>query len=416
MKVLYSTRLFSGLESSFINGIWKPTGVPTIYRVIETLDNKYDMKFIFSAKDNGNGHFSSWHCKKDLEFSIVGLKHPIKILSGVNIFPPWLPRKVLMIFRDIRQLIKVIIEIIKFKPDVIYCDHANTLVAAVMARYQRNIPVVFRVMGVYPFMRSALSSTKIIHKIYRWAYSSPFALVICTQDGSGVEPWLDNAINNNTKIEVLLNGVDEITLPDILDDRLKLVSKKKDIIIFVGKLERYKGCYEFVESVLLILEKEMDKAHALIIGTGSEERQLKKLVENSGHLNCFTFIDRLPHEQIAAAHKISEIYVSMNHLGNLSNANLEAIQSDSCMVIPDPQPETGVDVVTSNLLGESVIKTPINNANKLSEVLNYLINHNGERVKLSQAVNVIKKDFLWSWNRRIELEVKLLENLVRINT
>jgi hypothetical protein len=106
----------------------------------------------------------------------------------------------------------------------------------------------------------------------------------------------------------------------------------------------------------------------------------------------------------------------MNHLGNLSNANLEAIQSDSCMVIPDPQPETGVDVVTSNLLGESVIKTPINNANKLSEVLNYLINHNGERVKLSQAVNVIKKDFLWSWNRRIELEVKLLENLVRINT
>ena len=52
MKILYSTRLFSGLESSFINKKWNPTGVPTIYKLIEELDKKHDTKFIFSAKDS----------------------------------------------------------------------------------------------------------------------------------------------------------------------------------------------------------------------------------------------------------------------------------------------------------------------------------------------------------------------------
>ena len=42
MKILYVTRLFSGLESSFINGTWDPTGVPTIYKVIKELDEKYE--------------------------------------------------------------------------------------------------------------------------------------------------------------------------------------------------------------------------------------------------------------------------------------------------------------------------------------------------------------------------------------
>ena len=37
------------------------------------------------------------------------------------------------------------------------------------------------------------------------------------------------------------------------------------------------------------------------------------------------------------AHKLCDIYVSMNHFGNLSNANLEAINANDCMIIPSPQ-------------------------------------------------------------------------------
>ena len=413
MKVLYVARLFSGLETSFINKIWLPTGVPTIYKIIEELDKNYETKFLFSVKDSGNGYSSSWKERKDSVFNISGLKQSIHVLSGIEFFPTWISRKFAMIFRDLRQAFVIIIEVIRFKPDIIYCDHANVIVAAILSRYQNSIPVVFRAMGVYPFMRAAPTRANIIHRIYNWAYHSPFDFVICTQDGSGVEPWLNNVLRNGVKNEVLLNGVDKKLIPDVIDERLQLLSKKKNIILFIGKLERDKGCYEFEESILLMLNKKPDEVHGLVIGTGSEERNLKELVKRYNCMDGFTFIDRLPHKQIAAAHKISEIYVSMNHLGNLSNANLEAIQSNDCMVIPYNQPDTGIDVVTNKLLEGVVVNAPIEDPDKLSAVLRDLIYFKNKRLSLSESINIRKKQFLWSWKDRIAVEMNLLENLVK---
>ena len=48
-KILYLTRFFNGLHNSFIDGVWKPDGVPTIYKMIEGLDkSEYEVEFIFS--------------------------------------------------------------------------------------------------------------------------------------------------------------------------------------------------------------------------------------------------------------------------------------------------------------------------------------------------------------------------------
>ena len=414
MKILYATRLFSGLESSFISGVWDPTGVPTIYKVIEELDRNYETRFIFSAKDSRDGYLSRWNNKKDFMTTISGLNQSIYILSGINFFPTWVARKIAVALRDIRQALIIIISTIKFKPDIIYCDHANIIVAAFLARYQKHTPVVFRAMGIYPFMRKSLTSKNIIHRIYRWSYRSPFSLVICTQDGSGVELWLDQALCTGVESKVLLNGINDTNFPNIpLDVRLNLLPENKIIILFVGKLERYKGCYEFVESIILLIKMEFDKVHALVVGTGSEKYSLNKLVVGSHCKTNFTFIDRLPHEQIIVAHQRSDIYVSMNHLGNLSNANLEAIQSNDCMVIPEPQIDTGIDVITSQLLDGVVVKVPINSPDKLSEVLSELIGSVDKRDTMSRAINIRKKKFLWSWKERIKIETELLESTIK---
>ena len=401
MKVLYATRLFSGLETSFKSGVWLPTGVPTIYKLIEELDKKHKIRFIFSVKDNGNGYFSSWDKRKDCVCKVLGLSHSVSILVGIKLFPSWFNRKIAMIMRDIRQTLIIIREVIIFKPDIIYCDHASIISAAVLSRCQRRIPVVFRAMGVYPFMRESLSPSNIIHRVYRWAYKSPFSLVVCTQDGSGVELWLDNALHYKVKRKVLINGTDDVICPSVLDTRLKILLKEKNVILFVGKLERYKGCYEFIESIVLLLEKKNIQVHALVIGTGSEQEKLKKMVRESNNLDHFTFIDRM----------ISEIYVSMNHLGNLSNANLEAIKLDDCMIMPFPQPDIGIDVITSKLLKDSVVYVAINNPSQLANKLFDLINSNRKRLKMSKSVSIKKQDFLWSWDERISVEISLLESL-----
>ena len=105
----------------------------------------------------------------------------------------------------------------------------------------------------------------------------------------------------------------------------------------------------------------------------------------------------------------------MNHLGNLSNSNLEAIQHNDCMVIPVSQPKIGVDVVTNRLLDDAVVNVPIQNPIELSKALNILINSKDKRDMLSKSVNFKKRDFLWSWEERIKVEINLLENLAKAN-
>jgi hypothetical protein len=413
MKILYVTRLFSGLEDSFSTKIWNPSGVPTIYRVIEEIDKHHTPCFLFIAKDNGQGYFSLWNESTDKEIVVSGLNHNVRIITGINFFPAWLGRRLNMILREIRQFIFVMLEIIKFKPDLVYCDHANVFIGGILSRIQSRIPVVFRVMGVDGFMRQCLTPDNFIQKAYRWAYKSPFDIVLCTQDGSGVELWMNSVLQHNVRREVLLNGIDVITLPRIIDKRLLDIPNEKTVILFIGKLEVYKGCYEFVQSVLLLLRGGYNNIHALIIGIGNEEQSLKNLIETKGANGYFTFINGLPHEQISVAHSISDIYVSMNHFGNLSNVNLEAIQSNDCIIIPKQQVD--IDIVTNSLLKGGVVTVSIQDPEGLSNALMGLIDSKEKRAEMSYAISIIKKDFLWSWQERIDREMRLLQSVVSSN-
>ena len=84
MKILYATRLFSGLERSFIDKKWNPIGVPTIYKIIEELDKSHNVKFIFSAKDWSNRWLLSWNSSRDKVISVEGLNRKIKILRELK--------------------------------------------------------------------------------------------------------------------------------------------------------------------------------------------------------------------------------------------------------------------------------------------------------------------------------------------
>ena len=410
MKILYVTRLFSGLEDSFLAQTWNPSGVPTIYRIIEEIDRRHTPYFLFTAKDNGLGCFSSWDKTKDKEIAISGLKHNVNVITGVNFFPAWLGRKFRMVLREMRQFFSIIIKINRFKPDIIYCDHANVLIGSVLSRMQSRIHVVFRVMGVDGFMRQCLTPDNFIQRIYKWAYKSPFSLVLCTQDGSGVETWANSALLHNVRREILLNGIDIISPSPVTDKRLLKVPDEKIVILFVGKLEKYKGCYEFVQSILLLLKENYNNVHALMIGTGSEEPSLRKLIKKNNLNNYFTFISRLPHSQIFSAHSMSDIYVSMNHFGNLSNANLEAIQSNDCMIIPKPQAD--IDIVTNDLLKGGVVNVPTQDPISLSNAIIDLMDSKKKRLDMSHAISIIKQDFLWSWRDRIDREMDLLQSTI----
>ena len=76
------------------------------------------------------------------------------------------------------------------------------------------------------------------------------------------------------------------------------------------------------------------KVHALIIGAGELSGELDQQIKINNIENDVTIISHLPHSKIMEAYKISDVYVSLNRLGNLSVANLEAMKSGMCVVFP----------------------------------------------------------------------------------
>ena len=71
-----------------------------------------------------------------------------------------------------------------------------------------------------------------------------------------------------------------------------------------------------------------------IIGFGSLREKLISKVRKKNLNKKFRFIERLPHKNVFPILKNTDIYISLNRAGNISNANLEAIAACCCIIIP----------------------------------------------------------------------------------
>ncbi|MFC1824750.1 glycosyltransferase family 4 protein [Thermodesulfobacteriota bacterium] len=394
-----------------IDGIWRPTGVPAVYKLIEGFEERnIEIKLVFTCKD----YEYHWKKTKDETLRIHGLKTKITVLAG-GLFFTWGPRIIKGYLREIRQTY-LILKIFKtFKPDIIYFDRANFIPAAFFARFF-STRVVIRMMGVgTSFLRKAISGRNIKHFILRWAFRSPFSFVICTQDGSGAESWLHQILPTKVPRAFMFNGVDYNAKERTVNTNFADLPKDRTIVLFVGRLEKLKGCEEFLEGFLFALKNDREHLHALIVGGGSLSGKLHQMVEERCISNSVTFMGELPHDQIIGALLRSDIYVSLNRGGNLSNTNLEAMRAGCCMIIPASQPDRGIDIVTDEMIpNDAVFRIPgPDDTVALSEAILYFHRNKEEGVARGQAISEIAKSLIPSWDDRISKELNILESLIR---
>ncbi len=410
MKILFALRLYSGLENSVINEKWQPNGIPTIYKLLESIDKKHDIKVLLMHKIPNEMQYSKYKENHNKTILFKEFKGSFEVISSIYSNEHRLNK-----YKRIREEFfhfKVILKyIIKEKPDLIYIDNANIWSAGLIARIQSS-PVVFRLLGIYPYI-TKLSQNKLnfSQRVLKWLFKAPFSLVINTNDGSGKSAHIKKLLKKNTNYHLLLNGVD---IPKLQKNQIvnKInISETKLVCLFISKLETYKGCLIFVDAMIQAMQKGIE-LHAIIIGEGSQKKNIEILIQKEDMSNNFSILGNIPHNDIFYYHSISNIYVSLNQLGNMSNTNLEAIKFGQVVIFP-----RSLDNETDNedikLFGEKNIlwiKNPYDRAGLIFHLEKINNNRSLLTSYKSQILSISK--LLPSWKERINKEVSLLEGVV----
>lgn len=407
MRILYAVSLFSGLKRSFRQGVWEPTGAPTIYKVIERLDScEEEVDFVFSAKERDEEHISGAR-----RIEVKGLRSPVWILPyGIRAGRFGLGR----LFRELRQAMFLLRLHRHRRYDLCYFNNGNLVVAGIFA-YLRISRVVLRIMGVYPVMKRVASAPKGIGDwVERLAYRAPYSHVICSQDGSGGEWFLERALKEGVPRDLWINGVDweEKGRYGSQTIRLELGLGPGRVILFLGKLERAKGCLEFLDAIIRLAQVRRD-FQAVMVGRGPETETINRLVAGSGLIKNIRTVPFVPHKDIWKWYKAADIYVSLNKLGGLSNANLEAMRYGTCMVMLQSDAEDHIDEATDDLLGDGcVVKiSREHTVDNLVEALTNLLDHPDMIAATSQKAKMAACDLIPTWESRIEKEIQCLKRI-----
>jgi hypothetical protein len=111
----------------------------------------------------------------------------------------------------------------------------------------------------------------------------------------------------------------------------------------------------------------------------------------------------------------ADVYASLNHLGNLSNANLEAIAAGTCMIILDADPQTHTDTETTRLIpDDAALRVGREEmAGNLAQALESLLDEPGKIDSYAAAASRLGKELLQPWDQRIEKEIDLICHLAK---
>lgn len=123
---------------------------------------------------------------------------------------------------------------------------------------------------------------------------------------------------------------------DEVYDKFNLPRNKK-IISYIGRVDAEKHISVVIEA-FRILRQDLSDIHLMIVGGGTDEEHLARLVYQYGLEDYVTFTGRVTDEEIVALHKVGTVYVMPSPAELQSIATLEAMASGQPIVAVDAGP------------------------------------------------------------------------------
>ena len=210
--------------------------------------------------------------------------------------------------------------------------------------------VVLRLMGVQSHHRD-IAAGKL--PFFRWLMHSPFAHVVCTEDGSDPAALLPKLVRPDMPWTRAAEWLRCQALPadEVQAFRDEAGLGARPVVLFLGRLEPYKGALEFIEAAIITAASGCRTAPMLWWSAmGPLRAEMEARVAAAGLSARIVFTGSQPHARVNQYLNAADIYVSTNMYGNLSNANLEALAAGACLVLPTSDPALPLDTVTDRLI------------------------------------------------------------------
>jgi len=405
LRVLSLVRAFGGLKASLAEGKWQPAGVPAIYRLLEGLgaDPAVELLNVFTVKE------------EDARFPRVrSLKLPRIGDSVILPYRNWFGlRRASMAVTELESAARILAIAARFRPDIVYATYANVLPAALLARLGHR-GVVLRFMGIMPHHREIAAGGL---PLFRWLLRSPYAHAVCTEEGSDPSVVLPKLLDPHTPLTVRLNGCDMTALSE--PERRAALAETgfgaRPLIAFVGRLEPYKGCLEFIDAALMLLNDGPDCADFVVVGDGPLRATMEARVRQAGQLARVHIVGSQPHDRVRNFIGAADIYVSTNMYGNLSNANLEALAAAACLVLPSSEPAVPLDTTTDDLIPADVARRydRAQLPGSLTGVLRSLVAAPDEIARRRANAAALAKRLIKPWAQSVAEDIALLKSIAQ---
>lgn len=393
------SRLFSGLKETISEYKWNPSGIPAFFKLAEEAQKFYDVIWVIVAKTPSESSIFNDKIKSTKINNINFILIPYKKITFIN--------RVDTLLNNFVAFLRLYSFLPKNNNQVYYSDRSNIIIAAILKALYRKF-VVVRILGIYPDQKKIINNffSKIFFFLEYISYKVNYDLVIATQDGSGTEYYLEKLMNRKTKKEILINGTNK--------SHLRLRTRNNKIkFLFVGTLAKSKGIVELIETFGQ-LNKFGEEIELNIIGKGPLEKYVQEEIKNSQAENYINFLGQVNHSEINRHFQESDIYISLNKLGSLSNTVLEAISNGKCIFVLSQDIVKHVDVFTHTHFFPqgSVIKIDRNNiVDSLTRNVLFFIENKCEIENYSKRMESFAEENLSSWSERIIKELKIIQNI-----
>lgn len=299
------------------------------------------------------------------------------------------------------------------KPDLIYGYEIYSTKPAKKLSKRINVPCVSRFQGTE--LGFFLDNNERFFKAHSFVEGTKVDtdLIIMANDGTDGERVLEKLNVDLNKIKFWVNG---------LHDKQKYLEYSKDlnykkvmdlpedafVICTANRFVDWKRIDRIIKVMAKICEKNK-KVFLIAVGDGPEMNALTSLVEKL-NLKNIIFTGALEHEDTIYHIGNADMYITLNHSGNLGNSILEALA-------------LGIPVCT--LKNDSVEKVLKNNYNailfedlnevKITSSILELVNNAKKREELSKNAKSYANYNLLSWAERMVLETKEIEKLINRN-